>query len=88
MIDDSALHRVLKIGELMRVIASHLTPSSRMSAVDLACTCRYLEEPVLSTLWEEQSQLDNLLGVLPEGTRYLVYPEFGEWMVCSLGLLL
>ena len=88
MIDDSALHRVLKIGELTRAIASHLTPMSRMSAVDLACTCRYLEEPVLSTLWEEQSRLDYLLGVLPEETRDFVYPGFGEWVVRGLGLML
>lgn len=88
MVDDSALHRVLKIGELTRVIASHLVPSSPMSTVNLASTCRYLEEPVLGTLWEEQSRLDNLLGVLPEETRQLVYPEVGEWAVRGLGLLL
>ena len=88
MIDDSALHRVLKIGELTRAIASHLTPISLKSAVNLACTCRYLEEPVLSTLWEEQSRLDTLLEVLPKETRDFVLLVSGECVVRGLGLLL
>jgi len=87
MIDDSATHRVLKIGELTRVIASHLSRISGESTVNLACTCRCLEEHVLSTLWGEQPQLDVLLGVLPKGTWSRVCPESGGSVVCGLYLL-
>ena len=75
MIDDSAPHRVFEISELTRVIASCLIPICRASTVKLACTCRYLEEPVLSVLWGEQSRLDTLLEVLPEETRDCVYSK-------------
>ena len=68
MIHDSAPHHVSGISELVRLVASHLIPISRKSAVDLACGCRHLEEPVLSTLWETQSSLCVLLKVLPEVT--------------------
>lgn len=64
--DDSAAHRVFKISELTRAIASHLTLISRGSTVNLARTCRCLEEPVLSTLWETQSRLTTLLELLPK----------------------
>ena len=66
MTDDSASHRVFKISELTRLIANHLIPISRESTVNLACACRYLEEPVLSTLWETNRLLETLLRVLPE----------------------
>ena len=33
--------------------------------MNLACVSRYLEEPVLSTLWEGQPSLCTLLKVLP-----------------------
>ena len=65
---DNAPSRVFNISELTRLIASQLIPISRKSAVNLACVCRSLEEPVLSTLWEEQSALHTLLEVLPEAT--------------------
>ena len=68
MIDDNMPHRVFKISELTRVIASHLTPAGSGSAVNPACSCRCLEEPVLSTLWETQPSLQTLLKVLPEET--------------------
>ena len=74
MIHDSAPHRIFKISELARLITSQLILISRRSAVNLACACRYLEEPVLSTLWETQSSLCNLLRVLPKETwshRYI-----------------
>jgi len=67
MIHDSASHRVLKVFELARLIANQLTPASRKSVVNLACACRYLEEPVLSALWETQWSLGFLLKVLPGG---------------------
>ena len=85
MIHDSAPHRVLKISELTRHIAGQLVlrAASRKSAVDLACTCRSLEEPVLSTLWETQSSLFTLLGVLPKETWELRYQKFDKSMVCG-----
>ena len=68
MIDDNVPHRVFKISELTRVIASQLTLIDPKSAVNLACACRYLEEPALSALWETQFSLCTLLIVLPEET--------------------
>jgi len=66
MIDESTPHRIFKISELTRAIASHLTLTSPESAMNLACACRYLEEPALSALWETQFSLCVLLRVLPE----------------------
>jgi len=70
MVDDNAPNRVFMIDELARLIAGQLVLISQNSAVSLACTCRYLEEPVLSTLWETQVSFDILLEVLPEDTWY------------------
>ena len=84
MTHDSTPYRVLKISELTRHIASQLVLiDSQRSAVDLACTCRSLEEPVLSTLWETQSSLFTLLGVLPNETWELRYQKFDKSMVCG-----
>ena len=77
MIGDSASHRVFKINELARAIASQLIPTDQESTVNLACTCRYLEEPVLSALWETQIWLDTLLQVLPGGILDRKY--MGHW---------
>ena len=67
MIHDRAPYRVLTISELARHIASQLVLiEAEGSAVNLACACRSLEEPILSTLWETQSSLYILLRVLPE----------------------
>ena len=73
MIHDNTPHQIFKISELTRVIASQLVLVSRGSAVNLACACRYLEEPVLSTIWEQQRLLYTLLRVLPEETWYFEY---------------
>ena len=67
MIRGSTPCRVLMISELARHIASQLVLiEAEGSAVNLACSCRSLEVPILSTLWETQSSLYTLLGVLPE----------------------
>ena len=66
MTHDNTSIRVFRIGELTRVIASQLILISQASVVNLACTCRCLEEPVLSTLWEIQQSLPTLLKVLPK----------------------
>ena len=68
MIYQSTPHRVFKIAELTRLIASQLALTSRKSALNLACVCRYLEEPALSMLWEMQHSFCTLLDVLPEET--------------------
>jgi len=87
MLGDNASHRVFKISELSRAIASHLIPISPESTVNLARTCRYLEEPVLSALWEEQSWVVVLLKVLPEGSLDHKYIESSSgWEVCGWDL--
>ena len=86
MIDDSAPYRVLKIGELTRLIASQLILIGRESAANLACTCRYLEVPVLSTLWETQSPLYTLLKTLPRDARGWEYLRPGKRVVRDLNL--
>ena len=68
MIGDSVSHRVFKINELARAIAGQLIPAGQKSIVNLACACRYLEEPALSALWETQIPLYTLMGLLPEVT--------------------
>jgi hypothetical protein len=86
MIHGSASHRVFKISELARLIAGQLILIRRKSSVNLACACRYLEEPILSTLWETQRSLPTLLQVLPEETWDCEYPEPGEHVVRGLDL--
>jgi len=68
MIHDGTAHQIFRISELASLIAGQLTLISPRSTVNLACTCRCLEEPVLSVLWQTQPQLDTLLKVLPEET--------------------
>ena len=87
MMGDSAPHCVFKISELSRDIASQLIYVSQKSTLNLACTSRYLEEPVLSTLWETQRRLSTLLKVLPEGTWKNEYIESkAKWEVRGLDL--
>jgi len=81
MIHDSAPYRVLMISELARHIASQLVLiEAEGSAVNLACACRSLEEPILSTIWETQWSLYTLLGVLPE-ERWEYHPK--QLTVCG-----
>ena len=70
----------------MRLIASQLVLISPGSTVNLACACRYLEEPALSTLWETQQSLCTLLEVLPKDTLSWENPAFNTAVVCSLNL--
>jgi len=84
MIHDSTSHRVLKIDELTRLIAGQLVLISQKSTVHLACACRSLEEPVLSTLWETQPLLITLLRVLPKETWEFQHPEPGGNIVRGL----
>lgn len=66
-----------KIGELTRLITDQLILISRRSAVSLACVCRYLDEPILGTLWATQDSMDTHLKALPEGNR-----EIKDLMSC------
>lgn len=85
MIRDNTSHRVLRIGELTRLVAGQLILISPKSTASLACTCRCLEEPVLSTLWGTQRSLPTLLKILPEETwGYDKKPLSGN-EVCCLG---
>jgi len=60
---NAGLHQIFKIDKLARLV---VTVIGREGAVSLACTCRDLEESVLSTLWAEQDSLRTLLQVLPK----------------------
>ena len=84
MTHDSTSHRIFKISELTRLIATELIPIGQKSAVNLACACRYLEEPVLSTLWETQHLVHVLLEVLPEGAWDYTRLEPGRKIVRDL----
>lgn len=68
MTSDNTPHRIFKISELTRAIASQLVLIGHKNLVNLACTSRYFEEPVLSTLWKTQASLYTLLEVLPRET--------------------
>lgn len=59
--------RVFSVDELATLIAAHLVEISPQSAVSLARTCRVLEVPALSALWETQDSIRSLITrVLPE----------------------
>lgn len=66
MIHDDTPHRIFKISELTRLIASQLVLIDQKGTANLARACRCLEEPALSVLWETQWSLYTLLEVLPE----------------------
>ena len=57
--------RVFEIDELARLVSRNLALTDRKSLVSLACTCRVLEVPALSSLWELQDSLSILIGILP-----------------------
>ena len=75
------LHPVLGIDELLRLIIAELKPTSQKTVLSLALTCRSLEEPVLSLLWEQQDTLIKLLKVLPNHTW--VQDGRGVWTIVS-----
>ena len=81
MTHDSTPHRIFKISELTRLIASELVLISRKSTVNLACACRSLEEPILNTLWETQPSSFTLLKVLPRETWECRSLEAGKYSV-------
>jgi len=83
MIRDNTPHRIFGISDLTRLIAGQLVLISQQTAVNLACACRCLEEPVLSTLWETQYGLCTLLGVLPGGVWDVEKPGVNDYVVCA-----
>ena len=70
MSDNSLPARVFEIGEMASLIARQLIPINSESAVNFACVCRCLQEPVLSALWETQPFLCFLLMALPGGVHF------------------
>ena len=86
-------HRVFKISELARLVALELVLVSQESVASLACTCRYLEEPALSTLWAKQVSLSSLLKALPGktldcedlGRRKCLVRRVGRSSFCGAG---
>ena len=84
MIDDNTPHRIFKISELTRLIATYVL--TRTNLVDLACVCRDLEVPVLSALWARQLSFKSLLKALPEETWECDNLESGEIVVCCPNL--
>ena len=88
MTDHHTPNRIFKISELTRLIASQLVLISQQSAVNLACACRCLEEPALSTLWETQGSLWILLEVLPGEAWDCQYLGLNIRAVRSLDVLL
>lgn len=83
MTPSSIPSRVSRITELTRLIAGQLVLISPKSVVNFARTCRHIEEPALSTLWETQQSLRVLLEVLPEETLERGRLAFGEPAVRS-----
>ena len=63
--------RVFEIDELARLVSCHLVSVSRSAVVSFARTCKMLEVPALSSLWELQDSLPVLADVLPatDGVR-------------------
>ena len=58
--------RVIHVDELATLIATHLVAISPRSTLTLAQSCRALEIPALSTLWEIQHSIKLLIkSVLP-----------------------
>ena len=59
--------QVFIVDELATLVATHLVEISPRSAVSLALTCRALEVPALSALWEAQQSITSFIAhVLPE----------------------
>ena len=73
-------HQVFEIAELARLISRELVLMHRASAVSLACACRSLEEPALSSLWGFQDSLTTLIGVSP---IIMIKGEVCDWLCPS-----
>lgn len=84
VVRDGAPRRIFKISELTRLIAGKLILFDPKGAVSLACVCRDLQDPVLSTLWQTQSSLGTLLKVLPEGKWNWKKTTRGRSEVCGM----
>ena len=62
-------HPIVEIDELVRLVIDELVETNLRSAVSFALTCRFLEEPALSSVWKRQESFDDLLKVLPSFSR-------------------
>ena len=61
-----SMHPCLNLDEIWRLIAHELVASrGKADVVDLACCCKYFEDPALDMLWTKQDKLLPLLKSLP-----------------------
>ena len=58
-------HPIVEIDELLRLVIEKLIETSSRAAISFALTCQSLEEPILSSLWEQQYFLPVFVKVLP-----------------------
>ena len=61
-------HPIVEIDELLGLVLDRLFETSPRTTVSLALTCRSLEEPALSLLWQQRCSLPDLVKVLPNHT--------------------
>jgi hypothetical protein len=77
--------RVLCVDELAMLIATHLVAINPRSAIALAQTCRALEVPALSALWETQADLKPLIVcVLPGDAWSSTTGHQGQLLLVSI----
>jgi hypothetical protein len=74
-------HPIIEIDKVVKLVIDELVEISPETTVSFALTCRSLEEPALSALWEQQWLLSDLLGVLPNYTQ--VEDEHGDGVIVS-----
>jgi hypothetical protein len=73
-------HPIIETDKVVRLVIDELVEISPETIVSFALTCRSLEEPALSALWEQQTLLSDLVGVLP---NYTVGDEHGAEVIVS-----
>ena len=61
-------HSIFEIDELLRPVIDELVRISPLTAASFALTRRSYEEPMLSSLWKQQSSLITPVKVLPQLT--------------------
>ena len=74
-------HPIIETDKVVRLVIDELVEISPETTVSFALTCRSLEEPALSALWEQQTLLSDLVGVLPNYTQ--VGDEHGAEVIVS-----
>jgi len=72
--DTTMPHRALVVEEILREVVTHVTNTHHPAAISLACSARFLEEPVLSALWKKQDSLQTLIRTLPPDSWVMIPP--------------